>query len=70
MYFSIPPLGPSGLNQQYRTSNAVAPKLPQTVSDSDSEEEEGFVSRLIPPTSLQESSSCAKGVSTTQAIHL
>lgn len=53
--------GPSGLNQQYRTSNAVAPKFPQTVSDSDSEEDEGFASRLIPPSRLQESSSCAKG---------
>ncbi|KAM4586564.1 F-box only protein 38 isoform 1-T1 [Fundulus diaphanus] len=53
--------GPSGLNQQHKVPGAVAPKLPLVVSDSDSEEEEGLVSRLIPPICVQEPASCAKG---------
>ncbi|XP_008400987.1 F-box only protein 38 isoform X2 [Poecilia reticulata] len=53
--------GPSGVNHQCRTASAVAPKLPSAVSDSDSDEEEGLVSRLIPPACLQEPASCAKG---------
>ncbi|MEQ2293505.1 hypothetical protein AMECASPLE_034121 [Ameca splendens] len=60
--------GPSGLNQQCRAAHAVTSKLPLVVSDSDSEEEEGL-SRLIPPTCLQEPAACPKGVSTTQATH-
>ncbi|MEQ2190008.1 hypothetical protein GOODEAATRI_031145, partial [Goodea atripinnis] len=59
---------PSGLNQQCRATHAVTSKLPLVVSDSDSEEEEGL-SRLIPPTCLQEPAACPKGVSTTQATH-
>ncbi|XP_023184379.1 F-box only protein 38 [Xiphophorus maculatus] len=53
--------GPSGVNHRCRTASAVAPKLPSAVSDSDSDEEEGLVSRLIPPTCLQEPASCPKG---------
>ncbi|XP_014874306.1 F-box only protein 38 isoform X2 [Poecilia latipinna] len=53
--------GPSGVNHRCRTASAVAPKLPSAASDSDSDEEEGLVSRLIPPTCLQEPASCAKG---------
>uniref|UniRef100_A0A3P9N2R7 F-box protein 38 n=1 Tax=Poecilia reticulata TaxID=8081 RepID=A0A3P9N2R7_POERE len=68
--FSLPPLGPSGVNHQCRTASAVAPKLPSAVSDSDSDEEEGLVSRLIPPACLQEPASCAKGASSTQDTHL
>ncbi|XP_047210581.1 F-box only protein 38 isoform X2 [Girardinichthys multiradiatus] len=52
--------GPSGLNQQCRSAHAVTSKLPLVVSDSDSEEEEGL-SRLIPPTCLQEPAACPKG---------
>ncbi|XP_017158878.1 F-box only protein 38 isoform X4 [Poecilia reticulata] len=55
--------GPSGVNHQCRTASAVAPKLPSAVSDSDSDEEEGLVSRLIPPACLQEPASCAKDLS-------
>uniref|UniRef100_A0A3B3VAU4 F-box protein 38 n=1 Tax=Poecilia latipinna TaxID=48699 RepID=A0A3B3VAU4_9TELE len=62
--------GPSGVNHRCRTASAVAPKLPSAASDSDSDEEEGLVSRLIPPTCLQEPASCAKGVSSTQDTHL
>uniref|UniRef100_A0A3Q2GRL6 F-box protein 38 n=1 Tax=Cyprinodon variegatus TaxID=28743 RepID=A0A3Q2GRL6_CYPVA len=41
---------------------AGAPQLPLAVSDSDSEEEEGLVSRLMPPACLQQPASCGKGV--------
>uniref|UniRef100_M4AP74 F-box protein 38 n=1 Tax=Xiphophorus maculatus TaxID=8083 RepID=M4AP74_XIPMA len=57
-------------NNQRQTASAVAPKLPSAVSDSDSDEEEGLVSRLIPPTCLQEPASCPKGASSTQDAHL
>lgn len=36
------------------------------ISDSDSEEEEGLVSRLMPASRLQQAASCTEGVSTTQ----
>ncbi|XP_015251867.1 PREDICTED: F-box only protein 38 [Cyprinodon variegatus] len=52
--------GPSGLNQAGRAA-AGAPQLPLAVSDSDSEEEEGLVSRLMPPACLQQPASCGKG---------
>ncbi|XP_051810005.1 F-box only protein 38 isoform X2 [Acanthochromis polyacanthus] len=53
--------GPSGLVQQCRPAGAAIPKPPLVISDSDSEEEEGLVSRLMPPTCLQQTASCAKG---------
>ncbi|KAM4554520.1 F-box only protein 38 [Odontesthes bonariensis] len=53
--------GPSGLSQQCRPAGSAAPKPPLVISDSDSEEEEGLVSRLMPPSSLQQPTSCTKG---------
>ncbi|XP_035525098.1 F-box only protein 38 isoform X1 [Morone saxatilis] len=65
--------GPSGLVQQCRSAGVPVPKPPLVISDSDSEEEEGLVSRLMPasclqqPAScLQQPASCTEGVSTTQ----
>ncbi|XP_047441741.1 F-box only protein 38 [Mugil cephalus] len=46
--------GPSGLVQQSRPSGAPAPRPPLVISDSDSEEEERLVSRLMPPACLQQ----------------
>ncbi|XP_041847165.1 F-box only protein 38 isoform X2 [Melanotaenia boesemani] len=53
--------GPSGLSQQCRPAGSAAPKPPVGVSDSDSEEEEGLASRLMPPSCLQQTASCTKG---------
>uniref|UniRef100_A0A3P8TF78 F-box protein 38 n=1 Tax=Amphiprion percula TaxID=161767 RepID=A0A3P8TF78_AMPPE len=53
--------GPSGLVQQCRPTGAAISKPPLVISDSDSEEEEGLVSRLMPPTCLQQPASCTKG---------
>ncbi|XP_008279130.1 F-box only protein 38 [Stegastes partitus] len=53
--------GPSGLVQQCRPAGAAISKPPLVISDSDSEEEEGLVSRLMPPSCLQQSASCTKG---------
>ncbi|XP_023262003.1 F-box only protein 38-like, partial [Seriola lalandi dorsalis] len=53
--------GPSGLVQQCRPANAIVPKPPLVISDSDSEEEEGLVSRLMPASCLQEPASCTEG---------
>ncbi|XP_068450856.1 F-box only protein 38 isoform X1 [Clinocottus analis] len=50
--------GPSGLVQQCRPAGASVPKPPLVISDSDSEEEEGLVSRLIPTACLQQPASC------------
>ncbi|XP_069543971.1 F-box only protein 38-like, partial [Brachyistius frenatus] len=53
--------GPSGLVQQCRTAGGAAPKPPLVISDSDSEEEEGLVSRLMPASCLEQPASCSKG---------
>ncbi|XP_031734284.1 F-box only protein 38 [Anarrhichthys ocellatus] len=53
--------GPSGLVQQCRPAGATVPKPPLVISDSDSEEEEGLVSRLMPASCLQQPTSCAEG---------
>ncbi|XP_029368348.1 F-box only protein 38 isoform X2 [Echeneis naucrates] len=53
--------GPSGLVQQCRPANTIVPKTPLVISDSDSEEEEGLVSRLRPASCLQEPASCTEG---------
>lgn len=63
---SFPSSGPSGLVQQCRPAGASVPKPPLVISDSDSEEEEGLVSRLMPASCLQQPASCTEGVSTTQ----
>ncbi|XP_074503860.1 F-box only protein 38 isoform X1 [Sebastes fasciatus] len=53
--------GPSGLVQQCRPAGATVPKPPLVISDSDSEEEEGLVSRLMPASCLQQQASCTEG---------
>ncbi|XP_042349066.1 F-box only protein 38 isoform X2 [Plectropomus leopardus] len=53
--------GPSGLVQQCRPAGAAVPKPPLVISDSDSEEEEGLVSRLMPTSCLQQPASCTEG---------
>nr|XP_020466944.1 F-box only protein 38 isoform X2 [Monopterus albus] len=53
--------GPSGLVQQFRPAGAIVPKPPLATSDSDSEEEEGLVSRLMPTSSLQQPASHIEG---------
>lgn len=64
-YASVPP-GPSGLVQQGRAAAVRVPKPPLVTSDSDSEEEEGLVSRLIPPSRLHQPSPGTKGIDTAQ----
>lgn len=64
---SFPTPGPSGLVQQNRPAGAPVPKPPLVISDSDSEEEEGLVSRLMPASCLQQPASYTEGVRTTQA---
>ncbi|XP_077589358.1 F-box only protein 38 isoform X2 [Stigmatopora nigra] len=46
--------GPSGLVQKGRPPGVAEPKPPLALSDSDSEEEEGLVSRLTPATSCSQ----------------
>lgn len=58
---SLPP-GPSGLVQQGRAAGVCVPKPPLVISDSDSEEEEGLVSRLIPPSRSHQPSPGTKGI--------
>lgn len=58
--------GPSGLVQQGRPAGVRVPKPPLVISDSDSEEEEGLVSRLMPPSRLHQPSPGTKGISTAQ----
>ncbi|XP_060935562.1 F-box only protein 38 [Limanda limanda] len=53
--------GPSGLVQHCRTAGAVVPKPQLVISDSDSEEEEGLVSRLMPASCLQQPASFTEG---------
>eukprot|EP00066_Takifugu_rubripes_P019413 XP_011608679.1 PREDICTED: F-box only protein 38 [Takifugu rubripes] len=53
--------GPSGLVQQGRPAGVRVPKPPLVISDSDSEEEEGLVSRLMPPSRLHQPSPGTKG---------
>ncbi|XP_059202529.1 F-box only protein 38 [Centropristis striata] len=53
--------GPSGLVQQGRPAGATIPKHPLVISDSDSEEEEGLVSRLMPASCLQQPASFTEG---------
>ncbi|KAM8910860.1 F-box only protein 38 [Spinachia spinachia] len=53
--------GPSGLVQQCRKADATVPKPSMVVSDSDSEEEEGLVSRLMPASCSQQSASSTEG---------
>ncbi|KAM9740856.1 F-box only protein 38 [Menidia menidia] len=53
--------GPSGLSPQCRPAGSAAPKPPLVISDSDSEEEEGLVSRLAPASCQQQQMSCTKG---------
>lgn len=60
----FPILGPSGLAQQDRSAGVCVPKPPLVISDSDSEEEEGLVSRLMPPSRLQQPPSGTKGMYT------
>uniref|UniRef100_A0A3P8WZY7 F-box protein 38 n=1 Tax=Cynoglossus semilaevis TaxID=244447 RepID=A0A3P8WZY7_CYNSE len=58
----VPSPGPSGLVQQCRPSTADVPKAAVVISDSDSEEDDGLVSRLIPAASpLQQPASCTEG---------
>ncbi|XP_041653761.1 F-box only protein 38 isoform X2 [Cheilinus undulatus] len=52
--------GPSGLVQQSRPPPDSAHKPPLAISDSDSEEEEGLVSRLMPTSCLQQPT-CTEG---------
>uniref|UniRef100_A0A8C2X0Q3 F-box protein 38 n=1 Tax=Cyclopterus lumpus TaxID=8103 RepID=A0A8C2X0Q3_CYCLU len=47
-------------------ADATVPKPPLVISDSDSEEEEGLVSRLMPASRLQQPASCTEGVRTTR----
>lgn len=63
---SLPTLGPSGLVQPTRSAGTMVTKSPLVLSDSDSEEEEGLVTRLIPTSCPQQSASCTEGVSTMQ----
>lgn len=49
----FPPPGPSGLVQNSKSTSASTSQYPQVASDSDSEEDECFVSKLIPPSRLQ-----------------
>lgn len=58
--------GPSGLVQQARPAGVHVPKPPLVISDSDSEEEEGLVSRLMPPSRLHQPSPGTKGITTAQ----
>ncbi|KAF7647631.1 hypothetical protein LDENG_00168810, partial [Lucifuga dentata] len=53
--------GPSGVVQTPRSAGAVVTNPPLIISDSDSEEEEGLVTRLMPTSSLQQSASCTEG---------
>ncbi|KAL6118047.1 fbxo38 [Pungitius sinensis] len=53
--------GPSGLVQQCRKADATVPKPTMVISDSDSEEEEGLVSRLMPASCLQQPASATEG---------
>uniref|UniRef100_G3Q7L8 F-box domain-containing protein n=1 Tax=Gasterosteus aculeatus aculeatus TaxID=481459 RepID=G3Q7L8_GASAC len=53
--------GPSGLVQQCRKADATVPKPPMVISDSDSEEEEGLVSRLMPASCSQQPASSTEG---------
>ncbi|XP_026227922.1 F-box only protein 38 isoform X2 [Anabas testudineus] len=53
--------GPSGLVQQCRPSGTIVPKPPLVISDSDSEEDEGLVSRLIPASCVQEPAAHTEG---------
>ncbi|CAJ1058407.1 LOW QUALITY PROTEIN: F-box only protein 38 [Xyrichtys novacula] len=53
--------GPSGLVQQSRSSQDAVPRPALTLSDSDSEEEEGLVSRLIPASCSRQTTSCTEG---------
>ncbi|XP_044218864.1 F-box only protein 38 [Thunnus albacares] len=53
--------GPSGLVQQCRPAYATVPKPPLVISDSDSEEEEGLVARLMPASCSQQPASCTEG---------
>nr|XP_046262432.1 F-box only protein 38 [Scatophagus argus] len=53
--------GPSGLVQHCRPAGVAVPKPPLVISDSDSEEEDDLVSRLMPASRLQQPTSCTKG---------
>ncbi|XP_076005330.1 F-box only protein 38 [Genypterus blacodes] len=53
--------GPSGLVQPTRSAGTMVTKSPLVLSDSDSEEEEGLVTRLIPTSCLQQSASFTEG---------
>ncbi|KAM3612951.1 uncharacterized protein V6R79_017828 [Siganus canaliculatus] len=53
--------GPSGIVQQCRPNDVAVPKRPMVVSDSDSEDEEGLVSSLMPTSCLHPPASCTKG---------
>ncbi|KAE8285769.1 F-box only protein 38 Modulator of KLF7 activity-like protein [Larimichthys crocea] len=53
--------GPSGLVQQCRPAGVTVAKPSLVISDSDSEEEEGLVSRLMPASCLQQPASCTEG---------
>lgn len=61
----FPPPGPSGLVQNSRSTSVSVPQYPQVASDSDSEEDECFVSKLVPPSRLQPPS-VTKGTCTAQ----
>ncbi|KAK2903733.1 F-box only protein 38 isoform X1 [Channa argus] len=53
--------GPSGLVQQYRPADAIVPKPPLVISDSDSDEDEGLASRLMPAPCLQQPAAHTEG---------
>ncbi|KAK2849592.1 hypothetical protein Q5P01_009426 [Channa striata] len=53
--------GPSGLVQQCRPSDAIVPKPPLVISDSDSDEDEGLASRLMPAPCLQQPAAHTEG---------
>lgn len=53
--------GPSGVMPQNRQQCATVAKAPLVISDSDSEEEEGLVSRLMPISCSQQPVSCTTG---------
>uniref|UniRef100_UPI003AAF0E15 F-box only protein 38 n=2 Tax=Centroberyx TaxID=88664 RepID=UPI003AAF0E15 len=53
--------GPSGLVQQCGPAGTTITKPPLVISDSDSEEDEGLVTRLTPTSSSQQPASCTPG---------
>uniref|UniRef100_A0A3Q1H689 F-box domain-containing protein n=1 Tax=Anabas testudineus TaxID=64144 RepID=A0A3Q1H689_ANATE len=64
---NLPPAPPPVINNNnQRPSGTIVPKPPLVISDSDSEEDEGLVSRLIPASCVQEPAAHTEGISTTR----